>query len=205
MTVFFDSWRNVNSHATVHYHPFRPSTLDQTRDSLDFSGTNIYLCGHRYFQYPVVTDIYVSPSHHTSRNFPTLTICLNSMHADFKVKQFHDDDGKLSDSLRPVSKNNCSYIKAKFRDNSKFSFPGHNCHLNNHHRKFCFEMAFSRKISKNSPIYIFLIFPQKCQLRIENQNFEISRNSAYSFSGLWKKSEKISNLPKDMTSERDSQ
>ena len=66
------------------------------------SGTNIYLCGHRYFQYPVVTDIYVSPSHHTSKNFPTLTICLNSMHADFKVKMFHDDDGKLSDSLRPV-------------------------------------------------------------------------------------------------------
>ena len=102
--------RTVNFHATVHYHPFTPFTLDQTRDSLDFSGTNIYLCGHRYFQYPVVTDIYVSPSHHTSRNFPTLTICLNSMHADFKVKQFHDDDGKLSDSLRPVSKNNCNYM-----------------------------------------------------------------------------------------------
>jgi len=94
----FESRRSWDCTASLQCETYQGSNkLIQT-----VSGTNIYLCGHRYFQYPVVTDIYVSPSHHTSKNFPTLTICLNSMHADFKVKKFHDDDGKLSDSLRPV-------------------------------------------------------------------------------------------------------
>ena len=40
----------------------------------------------------VVTDVYVSPNLDHSKSFPTLTICLNSMHSDSKVKEFHNQD-----------------------------------------------------------------------------------------------------------------
>ena len=42
--------------------------------------------------FEVVTDVYVSPNLDHSKSFPTLTICLNSMHSDSKVKEFHNQD-----------------------------------------------------------------------------------------------------------------
>ena len=42
--------------------------------------------------FKVVTDVYVSPNLDHSKSFPTLTICLNSMHSDSKVKEFHNQD-----------------------------------------------------------------------------------------------------------------
>ena len=42
--------------------------------------------------FKVVTDVYVSPNFDHSKSFPTLTICLNSMHSDSKVKEFHNQD-----------------------------------------------------------------------------------------------------------------
>ena len=51
-------------------------------------------------------------------------------------------------------------------------------------RAFTLDMKQSRVISRNlgiHPISIFCDFPKKSQFRLGNENFEISRNSAYAY------------------------
>ena len=54
----------------------------------------------KYYDYPYTTDIeVVRGSTNISESFPTLTVCLNSMHAASKVLQFHKEDQILVNSL----------------------------------------------------------------------------------------------------------
>ena len=55
----------------------------------------------KYYDYPYTTDIeVVRGSTNISESFPTLTVCLNSMHAASKVLQYHNEDKILVNSLR---------------------------------------------------------------------------------------------------------
>ena len=57
-------------------------------------------CGTKYFEYPIVTDVYLGDASNVSESFPTITICLNSMHSRQKIEKFHGDDDKLVSALR---------------------------------------------------------------------------------------------------------
>ena len=60
-------------------------------------------CGTKYFEYPIVTDVYLGDASNVSESFPTITICLNSMHSRQKIEQFHHNDDKLVSALRTGS------------------------------------------------------------------------------------------------------
>ena len=80
-----------------------------------FTMQNIYRCGKKvpigtvtvyhflfkFYEYPVTTDVSISSSQDSniSYSFPTVTICLNSMHSQDKVMKIHSDDQLLLKSL----------------------------------------------------------------------------------------------------------
>ena len=44
--------------------------------------------------------MYLGDASNVSESFPTITICLNSMHSRQKIEKFHSDDDKLVSALR---------------------------------------------------------------------------------------------------------
>ena len=93
------------------------------------------------------------------------------------------------------------YRKAQFLEISKFTFLSLNCHFLRKSTTMITRMSFRNftnspdirflnlsrkesefeKIREFTLIMIFVIFSQKWQFRIKNENFQISRNSAYSY------------------------
>ena len=46
----------------------------------------------QFYEYPVTTDVSISQDSNITYSFPTVTICLNSMHSQSKVLNIHSDD-----------------------------------------------------------------------------------------------------------------
>ena len=80
-------------------------------------------CGTKYFEYPIVTDVYLGDASNVSESFPTITICLNSMHSRQKIEQFHNSDDKLVSALRTGSGSSISLCHI-FKNQFKVSFMG---------------------------------------------------------------------------------